>query len=86
MPAADDARKGEIMGDFAVFLLVPAIQDFLHPFPGRAIDERLMNSVVGLASILKLTGIDALAQDFMQCGDRDSVPTETASGITQNRP
>ena len=74
MSAVDETRKGKVVGDLPVFLLLPAIEDVLHPLAGLARDKRLIVPVVGSAGMVELARVNALPQGLVQGGHRDLVP------------
>jgi len=53
------------MRDLAVFFRLPTIQNLLHAFPGCAIDQGLMDSLVSFTGIIEIAHIDAFAQDLV---------------------
>ena len=60
MAAANKTGKGEIVFGLAMLVLMPAVQDFLTALPHRSTDERLVNSLIYLATIFELAGVDEL--------------------------
>ena len=76
MSTDDHTGKGKIMRDLTVFFCLPTVQNLLHTFPGRAIDQGLMDSLVGFAGIIEIAHVDAFAQDLVQCRHGDFIPTD----------
>src|ERR1039457_7189555 len=73
MTALNEAGKGKIVFGFAMLLLVATVQDFLTALPDRSADQRLMSSLIDLASIREFASVDEFSQRLVKRSRRNLV-------------
>src|SRR5690242_15464533 len=71
MAAANQTGKWKVMDHFAMFVAVASIEDILTALPDRCARQRLVDSAIGCAAVIKRAGVDAIAKNLMHgsCGN-----------------